>query len=269
MLPPDRCARRDRPDACRSAAAPAWADVKRVVPPRCRVDRQDDARRARSRERYGTVWNPEYGRPYTQIGATARRAVDERGVHAHRPHPLLVRGLPRRLAHARCSSGHRRVHDRGLPRGLPRPARDRLRRPRRRGTYDLFVVCGLDVPWRARRDPRVRGAAPDGCTSATSSGRRASGSAVAARRGARSRSGSRRLRRRSTACSHGARLGDESDRRRHEGRHEAGTLLSPSQATRSIELAAGGGLGCPGGASRRERTVDLSGRSGARRSSAP
>ena len=97
--------------------------------------------------RYGTLWNPEYGRPYTQIGRPPRGAVDQLGVHAHRADPLLVRGLPRNAGASRplCDTDAFTTavfHEVYL--GTPATGfEDLVDRP-----YDLFVVCGLDVPWR-------------------------------------------------------------------------------------------------------------------------
>ena len=55
---------------------------------------------------------PRVRAPLHADRATAGRAVDELGVHAHRAHPLLVRGLPRGAREPRAVLGHRRVHDR-------------------------------------------------------------------------------------------------------------------------------------------------------------
>ena len=129
-------------------ASPPWfAPVKRV----CLLGAESTGKTTLAEElahSFGTLVNPEYGRPYTEVGRDRDAPVDERGVHAHRAHPLLVRGLPRGLRAPRAVLRHRRVHDGGLPRGLPRHGprpgfEDLVARD-----YDLFVVCGLDVPWR-------------------------------------------------------------------------------------------------------------------------
>ena len=79
---------------------------------------------------YGTVWNPEYGRVYTEVGRAGRRRGRARS----------SRTSPGCTAGTRTSSpawptgsllGHRRVHHRRLPRGVPRRSGTRLRGPRR------------------------------------------------------------------------------------------------------------------------------------------
>ena len=67
------------------------------APARRGVDGQDDAR-ARAREgRTRQLWNPEYGRPYTEIGRDPEAPwTSDEFTHIARIH-LLVRGLPRRL----------------------------------------------------------------------------------------------------------------------------------------------------------------------------
>ena len=97
--------------------------------------------------RYETVWNPEYGRPYTLIGR-AREAPWTSAEFAHiaRMHCWYEDFLAE-LAHDVLFSdtdafttavfhevylGHRAT---GFDELVAR-------------SYDLFLVCGLDVPWR-------------------------------------------------------------------------------------------------------------------------
>ena len=82
-------------------------------------------------DEYGTVWNPEFGRAYTEIGRDPERTVDERGVHAHRQDPVLVRGPPGRLGSRRALLRHGRLHDGAVSSGLSRRTDARLRRAAR------------------------------------------------------------------------------------------------------------------------------------------
>ena len=142
--------------------------------------------------------NPEYGRPYTEARPRPRRALDERGVRAHRAHPLLVRDFLAGYAHrvlfcdtdAFTTAVFHEVY-------LGTPAtgfEDLVARE-----YDLFVVCGLDVPWRGD-GIREFEASGSGCTTPTSSG-----PGTAAGRGcwsrAAARCGWRRPGRPSNSCS--------------------------------------------------------------------
>jgi NadR type nicotinamide-nucleotide adenylyltransferase len=98
-------------------------------------------------ERFDTVWNPEYGRPYTQIG----RPVDAPWTSWEFTHiarlqcwyeDFLAR-LARRVLFTDTDAFTTAVfHEVYL--GSPATGfAELLRRP-----YDLFVVCGLDAPWR-------------------------------------------------------------------------------------------------------------------------
>ena len=98
-------------------------------------------------EAYGTVWNPEYGRPYAELGRD--------------PEALWTSAEFTNIARIQCwyedcLAGSARgvlfcdtdafttalFHEVYL--GEPTHAFDELvERP-----YDLFLVCGLDVPWR-------------------------------------------------------------------------------------------------------------------------
>jgi NadR type nicotinamide-nucleotide adenylyltransferase len=97
--------------------------------------------------RYGTLWNPEYGRPYTQVGRPPRAPwTSWEFTHIARIHCWYEDFLAT-LAHrvlfsdtdAFTTALFHEVY-------LGRPAagfEDLVDR-----SYDLFVVCGLDVPWR-------------------------------------------------------------------------------------------------------------------------
>jgi NadR type nicotinamide-nucleotide adenylyltransferase len=98
-------------------------------------------------ERFRTVWNPEYGRPYTQIG----RPPDAPWTSWEFTHIARIQcwyedflaGLARRVLFTDTDAFTTAVfHEVYL--GTPATAFDELaRRP-----YDLFLVCGLDAPWR-------------------------------------------------------------------------------------------------------------------------
>ena len=98
-------------------------------------------------ERFDTVWNPEYGRPYTQVG----RAADAPWTSWEFTHIARIQcwyeDFLAALAHVVLFTDTDAFttavfHEVYL--GTPATGFDELvRRP-----YDLFVVCGLDVPWR-------------------------------------------------------------------------------------------------------------------------
>ncbi len=96
---------------------------------------------------YGTVWNPEYGRPYTELG----RDPDAPWTSAEFTHIARIQCW---YEDCLAGSAHRALfcdtdafttmlfHEVYL--GDPTHAFDDLVDRR----YDLFLVCGLDVPWR-------------------------------------------------------------------------------------------------------------------------
>ena len=98
-------------------------------------------------EAYDTVWNPEYGRPYTQIG----RDPEAPWTSAEFTHIARIQ-----CWYEDCLAGSARevlfcdtdafttalFHQVYL--GEPTHAFDDLLERR----YDLYLVCGLDVPWR-------------------------------------------------------------------------------------------------------------------------
>ena len=98
-------------------------------------------------ERFGTVWNPEYGRPYTQIG----RPPDAPWTSWEFTHIARIQcwyedflaGLARNVLFTDTDAFTTAVfHEVYL--GTPATEFDELvRRP-----YDLFLLCGLDAPWR-------------------------------------------------------------------------------------------------------------------------
>ena len=96
---------------------------------------------------YGTVWNPEYGRPYTALGRN-RKTPWSSGEFVHIAriqcwYEDFLAGLATRVLFCDTDAFTTAVfHDVYLG----RPARGFEELVSRR--YDLFVVCGLDVPWR-------------------------------------------------------------------------------------------------------------------------
>ena len=139
-------ARRVARDAVDRYARAVAQDVKRV----CLLGAESTGKTTLAEalaERFDTVWNPEYGRPYTEIG---------------RP-----RGHPGRAGSSRTSPGSTagtRTSSREAPTallfsdtdafttavfhevylGTPATGFEELVDRR----YDLYLVCGVDVPWR-------------------------------------------------------------------------------------------------------------------------
>ena len=110
---------------------------------------------------FGTLVNPEYGRPYTEIGRDREAPwTSAEFAHIARIHCWyedFLAGYAHRVLFCDTDAFTTAVfHEVYL--GAPaRGFEDLVAR-----TYDLFVVCGLDVPLARRRDPRVRvAAAPD------------------------------------------------------------------------------------------------------------
>jgi HTH-type transcriptional repressor of NAD biosynthesis genes len=121
-------------------------DVKRV----CILGAESTGKSTLARalaERYGTVWNPEYGRPYTQIGRPAGAPwTSWEFTHIARMHCWYEDFLAT-LAHRVLFSDTDAFttalfHEVYL--GEPATGFEDLVD---RG-YDLSVVCGLEVPWR-------------------------------------------------------------------------------------------------------------------------
>jgi HTH-type transcriptional repressor of NAD biosynthesis genes len=98
-------------------------------------------------ERYATVWNPEYGRPYTKLGRIPDTPwTSWEFVHIARIHCWyedFLATLGHRVLFTDTDAFTTAVfHEVYL--GSPAHGfEDLVAR-----TYDLFVVCGLDVPWR-------------------------------------------------------------------------------------------------------------------------
>jgi HTH-type transcriptional repressor of NAD biosynthesis genes len=98
-------------------------------------------------ERYETVWNPEYGRPYTQVGRPPGTPwTSWEFTHIARMHCWyedFLAELANRVLFSDTDAFTTAVfHEVYL--GTPATEFEELvARP-----YDLFVVCGLDVPWR-------------------------------------------------------------------------------------------------------------------------
>ena len=122
------------------------ADVKRV----CLLGAESTGKTTLARslaERYGTAWNPEYGRPDTEIGRPERAEwTSWEFTHIARMQcwyeDFLAR-VARRVLFSDTDAFTTAVfHEVYL--GAPATGFDELvARP-----YDLRVVCGLDVPWR-------------------------------------------------------------------------------------------------------------------------
>ena len=97
--------------------------------------------------RYDTLWNPEYGRPYTQIGRPAAASwTSWEFTHIARIHCWYEDFLATLARHVLFSDTDAFTtavfHEVYL--GTPATGFEELvERP-----YDLFVVCGLDIPWR-------------------------------------------------------------------------------------------------------------------------
>jgi NadR type nicotinamide-nucleotide adenylyltransferase len=122
------------------------SDVKRV----CLLGAESTGKTTLAKalaERFGTVWNPEYGRPYTQIG----RPPDAPWTSWEFTHIARIQcwyedflaGLARNVLFTDTDAFTTAVfHEVYL--GTPATEFDELvRRP-----YDLFLLCGLDAPWR-------------------------------------------------------------------------------------------------------------------------
>ncbi len=98
-------------------------------------------------ERFETVWNPEYGRPYTEIGRPAGAPwTSWEFTHIARIHCWyedFLAGLARRVLFSDTDAFTTAVfHEVYL--GTTATGFDELVSRR----YDLFLVCGLDAPWR-------------------------------------------------------------------------------------------------------------------------
>lgn len=97
--------------------------------------------------RFSTVWNPEYGRPYTELGRVPGRPwTSWEFTHIARIHCWyedFLASLAQRVLFSDTDAFTTAVfHEVYL--GTPATGFEELvARP-----YDLFVVCGLDVPWR-------------------------------------------------------------------------------------------------------------------------
>ncbi len=122
------------------------ADVKRV----CLLGAESTGKSTLARAlatRYGTLWNPEYGRPYTQIGRPPQAPwTSWEFTHIARIHCWyedFLATMANRVLFADTDAFTTAVfHEVYL--GTPATGfEDLVDRP-----YELFVVCGLDVRWR-------------------------------------------------------------------------------------------------------------------------
>ena len=97
--------------------------------------------------RYDTLWNPEYGRPYTQIGRPAGAPwTSSEFTHIARIHCWyedFLAKLARRVLFSDTDAFTTAVFHEVYLGTAATGFEALLERP-----YDLFVVCGLDVPWR-------------------------------------------------------------------------------------------------------------------------
>jgi HTH-type transcriptional regulator, transcriptional repressor of NAD biosynthesis genes len=122
------------------------SDVKRV----CLLGAESTGKTTLARrlaERYETLWNPEYGRPYTQLGRppgaawTSWEFTQIARIHCWYE-DFLADSADRVLFSDTDAFTTALFHEVYL--GAPAVGfEDLVRR-----SYDLFVVCGLDVPWR-------------------------------------------------------------------------------------------------------------------------
>jgi NadR type nicotinamide-nucleotide adenylyltransferase len=97
--------------------------------------------------RFRTVWNPEYGRPYTELGRPPGSPwTSWEFTHIARIHCWyedFLASLARNVLFSDTDAFTTAVFH-GVYLGSPATGfPDLVARP-----YDLFVVCGLDVPWR-------------------------------------------------------------------------------------------------------------------------
>jgi NadR type nicotinamide-nucleotide adenylyltransferase len=97
-------------------------------------------------DEYGTVWNPEYGRPYTEVGRdSASPWTSGEFTHIARIqcwYEDFLAGLARAVLFCDTDAFTTAVfHEVYL--GTPATGFEELVARR----YDLTVVCGLDVPW--------------------------------------------------------------------------------------------------------------------------
>jgi len=97
-------------------------------------------------ERFGTAWNPEYGRPYTQIGRRADAPwTSWEFTHIARIqcwYEDFLAALAERVLFTDTDAFTTAVfHE--VYMGTPATGFDELVQRR----YDLFLVCGLDAPW--------------------------------------------------------------------------------------------------------------------------
>jgi HTH-type transcriptional regulator, transcriptional repressor of NAD biosynthesis genes len=122
------------------------ADVKRV----CLLGAESTGKTtlaAALAARFGTVWNPEYGRPYTQIGRPEGAAwTSWEFTHIARIqcwYEDFLAGLAQRVLFTDTDAFTTAVFHEVYLGTSATGFDDLVRRP-----YDLFVVCGLDTPWR-------------------------------------------------------------------------------------------------------------------------
>jgi HTH-type transcriptional regulator, transcriptional repressor of NAD biosynthesis genes len=98
-------------------------------------------------ERFQTVWNPEYGRPYTQVGRLPGAPwTSWEFTHIARIHCWyedFLATLAHRVLFSDTDAFTTAVFHEVYLRTAATGFEELVDRP-----YDLFVVCGLDIPWR-------------------------------------------------------------------------------------------------------------------------
>jgi HTH-type transcriptional repressor of NAD biosynthesis genes len=106
-----------------------------------------------------TVWNPEYGRVYTEVGRTRSAPWESREfthiAHAHCWYEDLLAGFAQRVLFCDTDAFTTAVFHEAY---LGEPATGLSDLVERR--YDLYLVCGLDIPythdgWREFAEQRV------------------------------------------------------------------------------------------------------------------
>ena len=97
-------------------------------------------------EAFETVWNPEYGRVYTEVGrplgAPWRSDEFEHIARVHCWYEDFLAGLARRVLFCDTDAFTTAVFHEAYLSGPAHGFDDLVAR-----TYDLYLVCGLDVPW--------------------------------------------------------------------------------------------------------------------------
>lgn len=122
------------------------ADVKRVCVLGAESTGKSTLAEALAR-RFETLWNPEYGRPYTLLGRPLHRPwTSWEFTHIARVHCWyedFLATLAHRVLFSDTDAFTTAVFHEVYLGTRATGFEELVERP-----YDLFVVCGLDVPWR-------------------------------------------------------------------------------------------------------------------------